>query len=139
MALLDQLVDMKGIVGQITTEVGKHIPIPIDQTKKLELENSLEQLLISKQAELDLAQAEVNKAELQKEGWFYNGWRPAVAWVCVLTLAVHWVVLPWLQMFVKNLKTPELDLDALLAIMLGLLGLGTQRMLEKKWSVNKNR
>jgi hypothetical protein len=139
MALLDKILDTKGIVGQVVTEIGKHIPTPLDQTKKLELENALEQVLISKQAEIDIAQAEVNKAELEKEGWFYNAWRPAIAWVCIGALIQHWWVFPWVVILSPETKLPQLAIESLLTILLGLLGLGTQRMLEKKWNVNKYR
>jgi hypothetical protein len=131
--------DIKPMITSIITEIGKHIPVPIDQMKKLELENALEQLMLSKQAEVDIAQIELNKAELEKESWWYNGWRPAIAWICIATLVQHWIVFPWVVLFVPKAETPELAIEALLTILLGLLGLGTQRMLEKKWSVNKNR
>jgi hypothetical protein len=85
--------------------------------------------------QLALAQVKVNEAEVQNSSIFVAGWRPAVGWVCVAGLCYNFVVYPVMLWMVASLQVqftpPPLLHDALMELVLGMLGLGALRTLEK--------
>lgn len=103
---------------------------------KLEAEITLE---LSKQDFQGLlGQLEINKEEAKSTNWFVAGWRPCIGWVCGTAFAWHFVIQPLLAFvlvayfhspFGKDL--PIFDMNSLLTVMLGMLGLGGLRTFEK--------
>lgn len=88
-------------------------------------------------AELDAMrmQADVNKVEAASADRFVSGWRPAVGWVCASALAWHYIGRPvasWaLLMTGGSTPIPAVELGDLYVVLLGLLGLGGMRTVEK--------
>ena len=81
------------------------------------------------------AQIEVNKVEAAHKNMFVSGWRPFVGWCCAAALAYHFIFQPIL-VFVLSLSgititLPEFDMNSLMTVLLGMLGLGGMRSLEK--------
>ena len=98
------------------------------------------------QAELDKAaqdqdfqkaigQLEVNKIEAASTNWWVAGWRPAVGWVCVVGLCYNFLIYPLLTWavaaFALGFTPPPLLSDNLMELVLGMLGLGALRTVEK--------
>lgn len=84
---------------------------------------------------LDLAQMEVNKTEAQHASVFVAGWRPFIGWVCGFAFAYHYILLPFM-MFIctaagRQFSAPEFDMEAMMYVLGGMLGLGTMRSVEK--------
>lgn len=85
---------------------------------------------------LALAQSEVNKVEAGTDV-FRGGWRPATGWVCAAGLGYQILLrplLPWLMTVIGVQAVPPLppiDMETLLVLLGGLLGLGTLRTREK--------
>jgi len=87
----------------------------------------------------ELAQIAVNRVEAQHENVFVAGWRPAIGWVCGSALAYHYIVQPFAAFVavVAGLDPalvqalPDLDLGAMMPVLLGMLGLGGLRSFEK--------
>lgn len=88
-------------------------------------------------ADLKMAtgQMEVNKAEAQHQSIFVAGWRPAIGWVCAAAFAFKFVVGPsaavLMSMAGHPITLPEFDFSEMSTILLGMLGLGTLRTVEK--------
>jgi len=88
-------------------------------------------------ADLKMAtgQMEVNKAEAQHQSIFVAGWRPAIGWVCAAAFAFKFVVGPsaavLMAMVGHPIVLPEFDFSEMSTILLGMLGLGTLRTVEK--------
>lgn len=88
-------------------------------------------------ADLKMAtgQMEVNKAEAQHQSIFVAGWRPAIGWVCAAAFAFKFVVGPsaavLMSMAGHPIVLPEFDFSEMSTILLGMLGLGTLRTVEK--------
>lgn len=86
------------------------------------------------------AQTDTNKAEAASPSTFVAGWRPFVGWVCGSGFAVQFVVGPlveWLAaVFGHPVKFPQLDLGTMMPLLLGMLGLGGMRTVEKVQGVN---
>jgi hypothetical protein len=101
------------------------------EQKKLEYELKLQEALNS----IDLAQIEVNKVEAASEDRFVSGWRPFIGWVCGIAFAYHFILQPLLAFVIINLgeevKLPTFDMDALFTVLMGMLGLGGLRTIEK--------
>lgn len=80
-------------------------------------------------------QIDTNKAEAANANMFVAGWRPFVGWVCGVGLGWDVVVRPtisWLAaLFNHPLNLQPLDLSTLLPLLLGMLGLGAARTVEK--------
>ncbi len=84
-----------------------------------------------------LAQIELNKIEASHRSIFVAGWRPFIGWVCGFALLWHFVLydlLSWISLntISADVKLPELvGTDALISIVIALLGLGGMRSFEK--------
>ena len=101
------------------------------EQKRLEYQ----QKLVESVASLDLAQMEVNKAEAASASVFVAGWRPFIGWVCGVAFAYHFVLQPFLAFALATagvrVELPAFDIDSLLTVLLGMLGLGGLRTFEK--------
>ena len=76
-----------------------------------------------------MAQIELNKVEAGHRSLFVAGWRPALGWVCVLGLGYAFLVAPTASIWaVDPIKVPT---DIMLELVLGMLGLGALRTVEK--------
>ncbi len=99
----------------------------------------------------ELAQIAVNLQEAKSESLFVSGWRPFIGWTCGAALAYEFLFRP-LLLFAVNAGAlwsggpvfdpallPVFDWAALMPVLLGMLGLGGLRTVEKIKSANKNR
>lgn len=88
-------------------------------------------------AETDLAkaQASVNQIEAASNRLFVAGWRPAVGWICALAVGFKFIGGPLLfmagQVVGHPVVLPEIDTSELWPLLLGMLGLGGLRTIEK--------
>lgn len=88
-------------------------------------------------AELQLAtgQIEVNKVEAASASLFTSGWRPFVGWTCGAAFAYKFVLAPFAVLILTALgnpiQLPVLDFTEMSTILLGMLGLGGMRTMEK--------
>ena len=66
---------------------------------------------------------------------FVSGWRPAVGWVCCAGLASNYLLVPFanfgLGVAGSVYMVPLLDLSEMMPVLLGMLGLGAMRTVEK--------
>lgn len=96
------------------------------------------QKLLEMQQNGDLAiiasQTEINKIEAANPNMFIAGWRPAVGWVCVLGLAISVFspLLAWGAALANHpVAIPPMPMDVLMTLLIGMLGLGGMRTVEK--------
>lgn len=100
--------------------------------EKLSREEAMMRLL----QQPSIAQTEINKIEAQHRSRFVAGWRPFIGWVCGVALAYNFIardILAWLlKIYYPTMEPPpELAMEHLLTVLLGMLGLGTMRTYEK--------
>jgi hypothetical protein len=81
-------------------------------------------------------QSQTNTVEAAHPSLFTSGWRPAVGWVCAFSFG--WIcfgqpLFSWTYVLVTKQPAPvvELPTEMLMTTLLGMLGLGTLRTLEK--------
>ena len=123
---------ISSIAGLANTLITKIWPDPKDQA-------SAEALLIKTQMDAALAQAQqqidINKIEAASTNVFVSGWRPFVGWVCGSAFALHFLFLPllnWLaELFGHSAIAIPFDMATLSTVLMGMLGLGTMRSVEK--------
>ena len=81
------------------------------------------------------AQLEINKTEAAHPSLFVSGWRPATGWVCVFGMAFNFILTPFTNMALElsgsSVVVPMIDMEMLLPVLLGMLGLGAMRTVEK--------
>lgn len=83
-----------------------------------------------------LVQTELNKIEAAHRSVFVAGWRPFIGWVCGLALLYNFVARDLLAWIILNTglqasMPPDLAMQELLTVLLGMLGLGAFRTAEK--------
>ena len=77
----------------------------------------------------DQGQVEINKTEAAAPDFFTRGWRPGVGWVCVLGLLYQFLLRPFLV--TAGCAAPALDIESLMTLLFGVLGLGAYRTRER--------
>ena len=126
MALLDT------VIGTIGTVLDKVIP---DKNKRAEAQDQLQNLLTTQDFQIALEQIKVNAIEAQSDSVFKSGWRPSVGWICSIAFALHFVIFPLLNWVIMLFGGQPIlvpfHMDTLLTVLLGLLGMGTLRTVEK--------
>ena len=85
-----------------------------------------------------ILQAITNIEEARQPSVFVSGWRPALGWLCVAILAYVWILRDLLVVLLMlNGRSeavaalPVLDTSTVITLLIGLLGLGSARTLEK--------
>jgi hypothetical protein len=127
------------LIPAISKLLDKLIPDPEAREKakiellKTERSNDLEELRLALSA--DSAQTEINKQEAAHSDRFVAGWRPFIGWVCGVAFAYHFILQPLLAFTIMNsggeVRLPTFDMDALSTVLMGMLGLGGLRTIEK--------
>jgi hypothetical protein len=128
------------VIELINKVIDRAIPDPAQQAAaKIEL-LKLQQAGEFKQLEADLqlalAQIDVNKIEAGSDGFFRSGWRPSIGWLCASGLFYSFILqttLPWFAAVVgwNAPPLPKLEMDVLMTLLFGMLGLGAYRTYEK--------
>jgi|TARA_R110000787_G_scaffold30702_4_gene82167 hypothetical protein len=129
----------QALIGPVTGLLDKVIP---DADLKEKLAHEIATMAERSAHESAMAQMEINKAEANHKSLFVAGWRPACGWVTVIALAYHFIVAPLILfgVAVAGVEIPELptfDMDSLMTILLGMLGLGGLRTVEKTRGLTK--
>ena len=76
-------------------------------------------------------QNEVNKIEAQHRSIFVAGWRPFIGWVCGVALLYNFILRDIIAWISPNIMPPALQMEHLLTVLTGMLGLGGLRTYEK--------
>jgi hypothetical protein len=84
-----------------------------------------------KMMELVKVQSEINKMEAQHRSVFVAGWRPFIGWICGLALAYNFIIRDVIAWVSPDIMPPAIQMDQLITILLGMLGLGGLRTFEK--------
>ena len=80
-------------------------------------------------------QIDINKNEASNPSLLVSGWRPFIGWVCGVACAWNWVLLPVVKVGAVAIGHPldlsPADLSEMWPLLLGMLGLGGLRSVEK--------
>ena len=122
---------INALIGPVTGLLDKVIE---DKDQKAQLAHELATMADTHAQQALLAQLEINKQDA-KGNWFQSSWRPATAWVCVLGFLVNFLIAPLAAPF--NIEIPQADTSVMLPVLMGMLGLGGLRTLERVKKVGK--
>jgi hypothetical protein len=139
MSVVGDIFGVGGVATLVNTVVGKIWP---DTTAQDMAKLDLLKAELTGELQQTLGQLEINKAEAASADPFTSRWRPFVGWVCGVALAYQFIGYPFLVYLSAvagvNIGTlPVLNYDALSTILMGMLGLGGMRSLEKIKGVTK--
>ena len=124
---------LEALIGPVTGLLDKFVE---DKDQKARLAHEIATMAEKYAHESALAQVETNREEAKHKNVFVAGWRPFIGWTCGVALAWHFILAP-LVLFIAGwsgvqLPTlPEFDMDSLMTVLLGMLGLGGLRSWEK--------
>lgn len=131
---------MAPLVGLLAGPVLGMIEKIIDRTfpdKAAADRAKLEMLALAQTQEFQqgIEQIKVNAAEASSGSAYAAGWRPTVGYICAAGLAYNFIVYPlltWgLAVAGSEVMPPDLISDNLMELILGMLGLGGLRTVEK--------
>jgi len=84
-----------------------------------------------KMMDLVKVQSEINKMEAQHRSVFVAGWRPFIGWICGIALLYNFIIRDVIAWVSPDAMPPAIQMDQLITILLGMLGLGGLRTFEK--------
>ena len=96
-------------------------------------------------ADTDLAKLQIQTNIAEASGnWFTAGWRPCIGWVCGAGLAYAALIEPFARFIAKVGfgyvgDFPVIDTNLTMQILMGMLGLGAMRSIEKIKGAESNR
>jgi hypothetical protein len=96
-------------------------------------------------ADTDLAKLQIQTNIAEASGnWFTAGWRPCIGWVCGAGLAYAALIEPFARFIAKvgfgyTSEFPVIDTNLTMQILMGMLGLGAMRSVEKIKGAEGNR
>jgi len=116
---------LSSLIAPVTSLLDKFIP---DADTKQKIAHEIATMSQKHAQEIALAQIKLN-TEDAKGNWFQSGWRPATGWVCVLGFGVNFLISPLLAGF--GVDIPQADTATMLPVLMGMLGLGSLRTVER--------
>lgn len=117
------------LIGPVTGIIERVIP---DKTQAAKLAHEIATMSERHHQELMKAQIELNTQD-SKGNWFQSSWRPLCGHVCVLGLAVNFLLSPIASGF--GVTIPQADMSVMMPVLMGMLGLAGMRTYEKKSGV----
>lgn len=131
---------LESLIGPVTGLLDKFIE---DKDKKNAIAFELSTMAERHAQELAKGQLEVNKVEAASSSMFVAGWRPAVGWVCVAGMASNFIVIPMtnfgLALASSDIIIPLIETSTMMPVLMGMLGLGAMRTVEKTKKVQRDR
>jgi Holin of 3TMs, for gene-transfer release len=129
------LVNLLG--GGLIDKILAFIPNPEEKAKA---QQQMQAALLEAAIKAESEQRDIDKQEAASASVFVAGWRPAVGWLCVVTLAYQWMLAPlltWsmnlvaLHWGVATPQLPTLNSNDTQTLLYALLGIGGLRTVDK--------
>lgn len=130
---------IQALIGPATELIGKFVE---DKDQKNKLAHEIATMAERHAQELAKGQLAINTEEAKSRNIFVAGWRPFVGWTCGLALFAHFILFPSADVVTAYLgyetpTYPAFDMDTLMTVLLGMLGLGGMRSFEKYKKLTK--
>ena len=139
--LLSGLFDLgKGLIDRLFPDPAAKAAAQLELLK-MQQAGDLAQLA----ADTDLAKLQIQTNIAEAAGnWFTAGWRPCIGWVCGAGLAYAALIEPFARFIAKVWfgymgEFPVIDTTLTMQILMGMLGLGAMRSVEKVKGAEGNR
>lgn len=97
-------------------------------------------LILDAEAQGMLSQIDLNKEEAKHKSVFVSGWRPAIGWICGLSIAYSYILSPILNWILvlngHHGSLPSINTGELMTLITGMLGMSGFRTYEKMRGIN---
>jgi len=123
---------LNSLIAPVTSLLDKVIE---DKDQRNALAHEISTMADRHAQELAKGQLEVNAVEAAHKSLFVSGWRPAIGWICGFALMYSTILAPILGIW---FTVPSVDSSLLTSVLMGMLGLGAMRTVEKTKSVARN-
>ena len=131
---------ISALIGPVSSILDKVIP---DKDLRERLSHEIATMAEKHAQAQVMAQIEVNKIEAASSSVFVSGWRPAIGWICAMGMAGNFLVIPFANMALELSKTgvtiPMIALSEMMPVLMGMLGLGAMRTVEKVKAVSREK
>ena len=128
------------LVGPVSSLLDKFIP---DADERNRLAHEIATMSERHRHEVNKSQMEINKTEAAHKSLFVAGWRPALGWTFALGIAGNYILIPManfaLALSGSPITIPLIDLETMMPVLIGMLGLGGMRTLEKTKGVQREK
>jgi hypothetical protein len=130
---------LQSLIGPVTGLLDKFIP---DADEKAKLAHEIATMAEKQAHEANMGQLAINKMEAQHRSVFIAGWRPFLGWGLSFAMIWHFVIVPMITFGfayagVVPPELPAFDMESLMTVLLGMLGLGGLRTFEKAKGLTK--
>jgi len=130
---------LQALIGPVAGLLDKFIE---DKDQKAKLAHDIATMAERHMHEANMGQIEINKAEAQHRSMFVAGWRPFLGWGLSFAMIWHFVLAPvtifgFAYAGVPAPELPVFDMNSLMTVLLGMLGLGGLRTVEKVKGLTK--
>lgn len=131
--MIDKLIDpISNILDKFVADA--------DTRNKIDYE--IKTLVARQQHEAQMGQIQINAAASDHPSIFVAGARPALLWICTISFGLNYLVLPTAvlvaQLTGSTITLEPLNMAEIMPILMGMLGLGTMRTVEKLNKVERN-
>ena len=128
------------LIGPATSLLDKFLE---DKDQKLALALEISTMAERHAQELAKGQLEVNKGEAASKSMFVAGWRPFIGWVCGVGFLANFILIPManfgLALAEVSITIPMIDTTQMMPVLMGMLGLGAMRTVEKVQKVSREK
>lgn len=128
------------LVGPISALLARIVP---DKSERDKLAHEIATMAERQAHDQVMAQIEVNRTEAAHNSLYVAGWRPFIGWSCGIAMAFNYVGVPLVETASVLYGTPlalnPLDLEVMMPVLLGMLGLGGMRSYEKRNGVAREK
>ena len=128
------------LIGPATSLLDKFIE---DKDQKMALAHEISTMAERHAQELARGQLEVNKVEAASKSMFVAGWRPFIGWVCGIGFLSNFIIIPManfgLALAEMSIVIPMIDTTQMMPVLMGMLGLGAMRTVEKVQKVSREK
>ena len=131
---------ISSLIGPATSLLDKFIE---DKDQKMALAHEISTMAERHAQELAKGQLEVNKVEAASKSMFVAGWRPFIGWVCGIGFLSNFIIIPManfgLALAEMSIVIPMIDTTQMMPVLMGMLGLGAMRTVEKVQKVSREK
>ena len=130
----------QSLIAPVTGILDKFIE---DKDQKAALAHEIATIADKQANEQAIAQIQLNSVEAAHQSLFVAGWRPAVGWVCALAMLLNFILIPFINLGMEfagqDIRLDLIEMDTMMPVLLGMLGLGGMRSYEKARNVAREK
>ena len=130
----------QSLIAPVTGLLDKFVE---DKDQKAALAHEIATIADKQANEQAIAQIQLNSVEAAHQSMFVAGWRPAVGWVCALAMLLNFILIPFINLGMEfagqDIRLDLIEMDTMMPVLLGMLGLGGMRSYEKARKVSREK